>query len=64
MVSCDVAAENRIARTAKEELVTLVTQHLLGASLMVAPKNNGSERDMRIALLVPGCLVEAGDLRR
>jgi hypothetical protein len=40
MVSCDVAAKNRTTGTAKKELFALVTQHLLGASLMVAHKDN------------------------
>jgi hypothetical protein len=51
-VGCDIAAENRIAKTANKELFALVTQHLMGASLIVASKDNCSEQDLRTSLLV------------
>src|ERR1700739_1395715 len=45
MVSCDAAATNRIPITTNEEHLALVTQHLMGARLMVVRKNPFPERN-------------------
>jgi hypothetical protein len=47
MVSWDITAKSRNAKTANSERLALITQHLMGASLFVVRKNTLSNLQMK-----------------